>query len=593
MTDTFGLGSLFQEEGPGRTGAPRLLPVIDAPPFIRKVDDDRSFGDYFQSDKNVIDRVKDYFEPEYEQGSFGSFQRDDDRIVRFGLPEEFSQTEILRALEDIKSSPTGSTLADRRDVTEVAKRLEGLPENDPIFAGSPLDALSADIDKTLADLKTTPSPSAEEVIDKKMDMDASTPSLTQDKIESAAMAAFNDYLEAARGAGPDAPQVKDLDDYKKQFAEATGIDISGKVDKSHALMTFGLALMQNKAGRGFNVGKMLASVGEAGTAALPALQKAKAQARNDAIAAGKYALEARSADEAKAAAAREKAMERTDYFVVPKSDDVKGFLAGLGEGRGRLESLSKYEVDKLLKNPEFAKKFDILPGSTWGTVVAEALKTPDGSALWDDKVQSRSLIPAITEPLLEIDISYGKPGTTTEGQYVVRDAQQIRVAEDQLARMSRDLRKAKQEFIDLGILTGGERNIFTYGIDKLNSLARVAGIEFGSEATETDKINMILKRLQVKNAADILGEAGKTISDGDRALVAEIVGDIKAGSDIRLIREKTQKLFNDIIGNTEQNILQGLQNLSRYSGRDYGLNSDQPMSDEEYEELLRYRKGNA
>ena len=593
MTDTFGLGSLFQEEGPGRTGAPRLLPVIDAPPFIRKVDDDRSFGDYFQSDKNVIDRVKDYFEPEYEQGSFGSFQRDDDRIVRFGLPEEFSQTEILRALEDIKSSPTGSTLADRRDVTEVAKRLEGLPENDPIFAGSPLDALSADIDKTLADLKTTPSPSAEEVIDKKMDMDASTPSLTQDKIESAAMAAFNDYLEAARGAGPDAPQVKDLDDYKKQFAEATGIDISGKVDKSHALMTFGLALMQNKAGRGFNVGKMLASVGEAGTAALPALQKAKAQARNDAIAAGKYALEARSADEAKAAAAREKAMERTDYFVVPKSDDVKGFLAGLGEGRGRLESLSKYEVDKLLKNPEFAKKFDILPGSTWGTVVAEALKTPDGSALWDDKVQSRSLIPAITEPLLEIDISYGKPGTTTEGQYVVRDAQQIRVAEDQLARMSRDLRKAKQEFIDLGILTGGERNIFTYGIDKLNSLARVAGIEFGSEATETDKINMILKRLQVKNAADILGEAGKTISDGDRALVAEIVGDIKAGSDIRLIREKTQKLFNDIIGNTEQNILQGLQNLSRYSGRDYGLNSDQPMSDEEYEELLRYRKGEA
>jgi len=593
MTDTFGLGSLFQEEGPGRTGAPRLLPVIDAPPFIRKVDDDRSFGDYFQSDKNVIDRVKDYFEPEYEQGSFGSFQRDDDRIVRFGLPEEFSQTEILRALEDIKSSPTGSTLADRRDVTEVAKRLEGLPENDPIFAGSPLDALSADIDKTLADLKTTPSPSAEEVIDKKMDMDASTPSLTQDKIESAAMAAFNDYLEAARGAGPDAPQVKDLDDYKKQFAEATGIDISGKVDKSHALMTFGLALMQNKAGRGFNVGKMLASVGEAGTAALPALQKAKAQARNDAIAAGKYALEARSADEAKAAAAREKAMERTDYFVVPKSDDVKGFLAGLGEGRGRLESLSKYEVDKLLKNPEFAKKFDILPGSTWGTVVAEALKTPDGSALWDDKVQSRSLIPAITEPLLEIDISYGKPGTTTEGQYVVRDAQQIRVAEDQLARMSRDLRKAKQEFIDLGILTGGERNIFTYGIDKLNSLARVAGIEFGSEATETDKINMILKRLQVKNAADILGEAGKTISDGDRALVAEIVGDIKAGSDIRLIREKTQKLFNDIIGNTEQNILQGLQNLSRYSGRDYGLNSDKPMSDEEYEELLRYRKGNA
>ena len=59
MTDTFGLGSLFQEEGPGRTGAPRLAPIIEAP-LVKKVDDDRSFGDYFQTDKNLIDRFKDY-----------------------------------------------------------------------------------------------------------------------------------------------------------------------------------------------------------------------------------------------------------------------------------------------------------------------------------------------------------------------------------------------------------------------------------------------------------------------------------------------------------------------------------------------------
>ena len=204
MTDTFGLGSLFQEEGPGRTGAPRLLPVIDAPPFIREVDDDRSFGDYFQSDKNVVDRVKEYFEPKYEQGSFGSFQRDDDRIVRFGLPEEFSQEEILRALEDIKNVPAGSTLADRKDVAEVAKRLEGLPENDPIFAESPLDALSMDIDNTLSQLNSTKTKKqkAEDFRAKEQeiaisqgmpDPNATATSISQEKIEEAAMAAFNDY----------------------------------------------------------------------------------------------------------------------------------------------------------------------------------------------------------------------------------------------------------------------------------------------------------------------------------------------------------------------------------------------------------------
>ena len=69
------------------------------------------------------------------------------------------------------------------------------------------------------------------------------------------------------------------------------------------------------------------------------------------------------------------------YYVVPRSEDVKGFLAGIGEGRGRLEQLSKYEVDKLMSNPEFAKKFDILPGSTWSTIVEEAMKTPEAKEI--------------------------------------------------------------------------------------------------------------------------------------------------------------------------------------------------------------------
>ena len=46
----------------------------------------------------------------------------------------------------------------------------------------------------------------------------------------------------------------------KEFAEATGIDISGKVDKSAALMSLGLALMQNRAGKGFNVGRILSNI---------------------------------------------------------------------------------------------------------------------------------------------------------------------------------------------------------------------------------------------------------------------------------------------------------------------------------------------
>ncbi|MAR68743.1 MAG: hypothetical protein CL833_15960 [Crocinitomicaceae bacterium] len=99
-------------------------------------------------------------------------------------------------------------------------------------------------------------------------------------------------------------QSKTMDDYKKEFAEATGIDISGKVDKSHALMSLGLALMQNRAGKGFNVGRILNAVGEAGQAALPALAAAKQEAKQNRIAAGQYALQQIKSDEDARAAIR-------------------------------------------------------------------------------------------------------------------------------------------------------------------------------------------------------------------------------------------------------------------------------------------------
>lgn len=86
---------------------------------------------------------------------------------------------------------------------------------------------------------------------------------------------MDDFFESARGAGPAAPEKRTIEEYKKAFSEATGIDTSGKVDKKDALMAFGLALMQNKAGKDFNVGKMLKSVGVAGDKALPALEKQK------------------------------------------------------------------------------------------------------------------------------------------------------------------------------------------------------------------------------------------------------------------------------------------------------------------------------
>ena len=90
---------------------------------------------------------------------------------------------------------------------------------------------------------------------------------------------------------------KSIEDYKAQFQKATGIDVSGEPDNKMALMSLGLSLMQNKAGKGFNLSNILTSVGEAGESAMPAFQKAKDDARAGQVAAGKFALQQTQADE--------------------------------------------------------------------------------------------------------------------------------------------------------------------------------------------------------------------------------------------------------------------------------------------------------
>jgi len=396
-------------------------------------------------------------------------------------------------------------------------------------------------------------------------------------------AAMQDFIQEARGTGPDIEGPRSLEDYKKEFAEATGIDISGKPDKSQALMAFGLALMQNKAGKGFNISKMLGEVGVAGEAAMPALEKAKERARQDGIAAGKYALEMRSADTAKAEAARERAMERSNYFVVPRSDDIKGFLAGIGEGRGRLESLSKYELNRLQNNPEFTSKFDILPASTWATVVGEAMKTPEAQDLYLTSAKEIPLFEGAESDLFKIRVYDPDPNKNPNGQPVIAGNGQDQY--EALARIARDNQRVKEQFIELGILNEGT-SIYRYTIDSLNSLGSAFGLQFGNDVPETQRMKMILEKMQAKNAPAILGELGKTISDSDRARVASIVGTITPTTDPRELQAKFEELFNDIILGAEADILQGLTTLDRYTGRSVGGALDgSVLSEDEQKEL--------
>jgi len=107
-----------------------------------------------------------------------------------------------------------------------------------------------------------------------------------------------------------------LDRYKKEFEDVTGIDASGKVDKSRTLMAFGLKLMQNRAGKNFDLGKIFREVGEAGEAAMPELDKAIDRADAAKLAAGKYALEQVATEESAAAAFAKERRLANDAFML-------------------------------------------------------------------------------------------------------------------------------------------------------------------------------------------------------------------------------------------------------------------------------------
>ena len=149
------------------------------------------------------------------------------------------------------------------------------------------------------------------------------------------------------------PNALTKEDYMKEFAEATGVNISGEPDKSHALMAFGLALMQNKAGKGFNVSKMLGAVGEAGEKAMPAFQKAKEQARAERIAAGKYALGEVKADAAARASSLKDATARVNDLMKATIDtQTKLDLEGVRHGYAVELKIAELEVEAAEKAQE-------------------------------------------------------------------------------------------------------------------------------------------------------------------------------------------------------------------------------------------------
>lgn len=573
-----GLGSVFQVEGPESSGAGLAMAgpyggmsAQEAMAAGASPEALRALGRQMQRGKN-IDTVPETL----ADAEADIFSGDTLDLIRSYAP---------------KSASIGNITQQRQmeaDAADVAAKLEARPES---MTG--LEALEAPMASTLAGGRGTvveqpgerPLGGRGKMVEAPGERAAalagdSAEAETADPIQQGFMAGMQEYVNAVRGADG-AIEPRSLEEYKKEFAEATGIDISGKPDKSQALMAFGLALMQNRAGKGFNVGRILRSVGEAGEAALPALEKAKQEARGNAIAAGKYALESRSADKAKAEAARKAAMDRKKYWVYQKGAPGAEFS---GFDKGEFVDLNAVELDRLINNKDFDSQYEFIDASTRFDILKERAKGQDLGDAWGT-TERVSLIGGKADdvpPELQAVVAVADPNYKgkTPNPYKLMENPESVIA--RFAGLQESITSGSQKFEKLiGAINSGV-SIPEQMVSSVFTGLRNLGIDVGEQPTDITQARAMLKQIAVREATNILQESGKTLSDNDRKRVEDLVGEISfASADAELIKSKLKEIYELTVVKPQKNLDRAIGWLEKNTGVQFsGGSSGKPTQAE-------------
>jgi len=381
--------------------------------------------------------------------------------------------------------------------------------------------------------------------------------LTQKDAEAGFMAAMDDFFEGARGTGPEMPKKRTIEQYKEAFSEATGIDVSGKVDKKAFLMSIGLGLLQNKAGKNFDISKIAEETGRVIEEALPALEKAKESARQGALAGGKFALQTESADKAVRAAAEEKMLNRDRYWVFKKGTADKPFE---GFDVGQFESLNKYELDKLMKDPKFQEQFDFISYEDRFEILKAKVEAEniDYGDQWSNDLKQVSLIGGLATdlpPALQV------AAVAEDSNFKGKSTSKYKLQEGEEGVKRRLVDFQKEIIKNEEVLSELIKNI-QEGIsipEQFIGKVKQIGISFGLDldTSSTAAAQKELANVAIDNVLAILKESGRTISEGERKRAEQRVGEVKMslyGSDPKLVLKQVEYVYNMVVGNAQKKL---------------------------------------
>tara|TARA_R110002020_G_C16307043_1_gene773554 strand:+ start:41 stop:1855 length:1815 start_codon:yes stop_codon:yes gene_type:complete len=245
-----------------------------------------------------------------------------------------------------------------------------------------------------------------------------------DEIKDLFMSGVDEYMKVlGREVPPEINREEALKKYKDEFSEATGIDISGKPDTSAALMSLGLALMQNRAGSGFNVGRILSEAGKAGEKALPMFQEAKKEAKAATAAAGKYALQMIKSDEDARDAIKASNASIKQELILKNIDAQNSIKEKILEARLEGKELSVpesiYEEKIKIGTNEYNIRMGIEPSTLNSVFVNPVRDVDEVASAYKKTVSGIDAIEKMEDLTQELmNISEGQPGGLTTVRFL-------------------------------------------------------------------------------------------------------------------------------------------------------------------------------
>ena len=341
--------------------------------------------------------------------------------------------------------------------------------------------------------------------------------------------------------------VKGLDYYKKQFADATGIDISGKPDTRAATIAFGLALMQNKAGKGFNVGRMLSAVGEAGEKALPLAESARKEARAAQVSAGTYALQERKAAIADAIDRQQKKVDA----VLAIQKEFRGY-----ENQKELEKIkaaTKLKVEALKQEAE-----------TYKNIADKKLEFTYKGFEIGAKTEKT---PVSTQKEMKVTTGIRKNDGQMVFPFAEQEASQFATGLGQLEKATSTLDEIERNV--QSIIDGGGSVTLEKATDIANNVLSALGADYsiykdedGKTATGKITTNQILQdRLISQFKRFLTQETGNGISTKDLETVKQLIGQVGFFTNPAAALKRIQEV-RDIFDTPKQQILTQLEQFA-------------------------------